>query len=80
MRLAVTTLISVLLLSACASESAAPSQNKSAEAQKPAPRCYSGDDGKFYPVGQHAKISGVDVTCSATSDGKSGQWLGMKHK
>ncbi len=80
MRLIVTTLVSVLLLSACASESAAPSQAKSAEADKPTPRCYSGDDGKFYSVGQNAKISGVDVTCAATSDGKSGQWLGVKHK
>ncbi|MFA7291964.1 MAG: hypothetical protein WC023_06910 [Rhodocyclaceae bacterium] len=80
MRLLVTTIISVLLLSACANESAAPSQNKSAEPQKPAPRCYSGDDGKFYPVGQKATISGVAVTCSATSDGKSGQWMGMQHK
>ncbi|MDQ5879575.1 MAG: hypothetical protein QG638_2311, partial [Pseudomonadota bacterium] len=23
---------------------------------------------------------GVDVTCSATADGKSGQWMGAKHK
>lgn len=80
MRLLVTTLVSVLLLSACASESVAPSQNKSAEAPKPVARCYSGDDDKFYAVGQNARVSGVDVTCSATSDGKSGQWMGMKHK
>lgn len=80
MRLIITTIASVLLLSACASESLAPAQSKSAEAPKPAPRCYSGDDGKFYPVGQKAVISGVDVTCSATADGKSGQWMGTKHK
>jgi hypothetical protein len=80
MRLVVTTLLSALLISACASEGTAPVQQATAEAQKPVPRCYSGDDGKFYPVGQKATISGVDVTCSATADGKSGQWMGAKHK
>jgi outer membrane biogenesis lipoprotein LolB len=80
MRLVVTTIVSALLLSACASEGSAPAQTAQAEPQKTAPRCYSGDDGKFYPVGQKAVISGVDVTCSATADGKSGQWMGAKHK
>ena len=80
MRLVITTLASALLLSACASEGTAPAQGTPAAAQKPAPRCYSGDDGKFYPVGEKAVISGVDVTCSATADGKSGQWMGAKHK
>lgn len=80
MRLALITVASAVLLSACASESVAPSQSKPAAAEKPAPRCYNGDDGKFYPVGQKAVVSGVEVVCTATSDGKSGQWMGVKHK
>ena len=80
MRTALIAVASAVVLAACASEGSAPSQNKSAAAEKPAPRCYNGDDGKFYPVGQKAVVSGVEVNCSATSDGKSGQWMGAKHK
>lgn len=80
MRLALISVVSAVLLAACASESSAPPQTQPAEAQKPAPRCFNGDDGKFYPVGQKAVVSGVEVACTATSDGKSGQWMGAKHK
>lgn len=80
MRLALISVASAVLLAACASESVAPSQSQPTAAEKPAPRCYNGDDGKFYPVGQKAIVSGVEVACTATSDGKSGQWMGAKHK
>lgn len=80
MRLALISIASAVLLAACASESVSPSQGQPAAAEKLAPRCYNGDDGKFYPVGQKAVVSGVEVACTATSDGKSGQWMGAKHK
>jgi hypothetical protein len=80
MRTALISIVSAVFLVACASEGSAPAQSKSATAEKPAPRCYNGDDGKFYPVGQKAVVSGVEVNCTATSDGKSGQWMGAKHK
>lgn len=80
MRLVVTAIVSALLLSACANEVVAPAQTTRTEPQKPAPRCYSGDDGKFHPVGQKAVISGIEVVCSVTADGKSGQWMGTKNK
>lgn len=69
-----------LLLSACASQSAPPATP--AEAPKPAvkmPQCYSSDHGKFFDAGSKANISGVDVVCEKTSDGKSAQWMGKKH-
>lgn len=74
-------LVSTVVLSACASSTPAPTAEKAAEVAKPAPRCYSGDDGKFHPLGQGATISGVDVVCAATADGKSAQWMSAKaHK
>jgi len=70
-----------LLLSACASQSTAPAAAP-AEAPKPiakAPQCYSSDHGKFFDAGSKATISGVDVVCEKTSDGKNAQWMGKKH-
>ncbi len=66
-----------LFLSACASQATAP-----AEAPKPAvkvPQCYSSDHGKFFDAGSKATISGVEVVCEKTSDGKNAQWMGKKH-
>ncbi len=80
MRLALISAASVLFLAACASDGTPPPKIHTAEAAKPAPSCFNGDDGKFYPVGQKAVVSGVEVACTATSDGKSGQWMGAKHK
>lgn len=77
----VSILLAAVIVSACASSAPAPTQAKSAEAAKPAPQCYSGDDGKFHPVAQKATISGVEVVCAATADGKSAQWMSAKtHK
>lgn len=72
-------LASVALLSACASQSAPPEKVAMAPAAKPGAQCYSGDHGKFFNVDEKATIAGVAVTCKATSDGKSGQWMGSKH-
>lgn len=75
---------SLLALSACATQEAAkpaatpaPATSTAAPAAK-APQCYSGDHGKFFNVGEKATISGVNVTCEKTSDGKNGQWMGAK--
>lgn len=72
-------LASVALLSACASQSAPPENAAMAPAAKPGPQCYSGDHGRFFNVEEKATIAGVAVTCKATADGKSGQWMGSKH-
>ena len=45
-----------------------------APVEKKAPQCYSGDDSKFFNVGEKTKIAGIDVVCATNSDGKSGQW------
>ena len=69
-----------LLLSACANQSAPPAAP--AEAPKPAakaPQCYSSEHGQFFDAGSKANISGVDVVCEKTSDGKNAQWMGKKH-
>jgi hypothetical protein len=50
-----------------------------APAAKPGAQCYSGDHGKFFDVDEKTTIAGVAVTCKATADGKSGQWMGSKH-
>lgn len=70
-----------LTLAACATQEAAKPvpAPAAASAAKPTPQCYSGDHGKFFNVGEQTKISGVEVTCQATSDGKNGQWMGRKH-
>jgi hypothetical protein len=49
-----------------------------ASAPAPAPKkvaqCYSGDEDKFFNVGDKAKIAGIDATCGTNSDGTVGQW------
>ena len=66
-------------ITACASSAPAPAKDAAAPAAaKPAPQCYSGDHGKFFEVGAKAAVSGVDVVCEKTSDGKSAQWMGVK--
>jgi len=68
-------------LTACASQTTAPvpaAQPAAAPAAK-APECWNGDAGKFESVGTTASISGVQVTCEKTSDGKNAQWMGKKH-
>lgn len=70
-------------LTACASQSPAPAQPAAkpapAAATQKAPQCWNGDAGAFMDVGVVAKISGVDVVCEKTSDGKNAQWMGKKH-
>ena len=68
-----------VLLSACASQGAAPDKFAAAPSVKSSPQCYSGDHGKFFDLEEKATIAGVAVTCKATSDGKAGQWMGSKH-
>lgn len=72
-----------LLLAACAAQepkpAPAPAAAAPAPAAKKAPQCYSGDAGKFFNVGEKTTIAGVAVECTATSDGKAGQWMGAKH-
>ncbi|MFZ2266610.1 MAG: hypothetical protein WAV95_03445 [Azonexus sp.] len=84
--------VSALTLAACASQTAAPAKTAAptpavaaAPAAAPAPvkvapQCYSGDHGKFFEVGAKTSISGIDVVCQLTSDGKGGQWMGAKSK
>lgn len=74
--------VTALTLSACATQEAAkpaPAASAAPAAAKKVPQCYSSDHSKFFNVGEKTKISGVDVTCEATSDGKNGQWMGKKH-
>ena len=77
-------LASVLLLAACASQNTAPEKAAAAPAAaapaaKPGPQCYSGEHGRFFNVDEKTSIAGVAVSCKATADGKSGQWMGGKH-
>ena len=83
-------LSSAILLTACAGQQAmpekaapapapvaapaAPAPVAAAPVEKKAPQCYSGDDSKFFNVGEKTKIAGIDVVCATNSDGKSGQW------
>ncbi len=74
-----------LTMSACASQApapekaaAAPEKTAAAPAAKPGPQCYSGDESRFFKVDEKTTIAGVAVTCKATGDGKSGQWVGAK--
>mgnify|MGYP003946607595 CR=1 FL=1 len=77
---------SALTLAACASS--APTNEKTAATPAPAaapakvaaPQCYSGDHSKFFDIGTKTTISGVDVVCQASSDGKGAQWMGVKAK
>jgi uncharacterized lipoprotein YajG len=72
-------LASLVLLAACASQSAPPEKVAMAPAAKLGPQCYSGDHGRFFNVEEKTTIAGVAVTCKATADGKAGQWMGSKH-
>jgi len=68
-------------ITACASTTPAPEKTAAAPAPaKPVPQCYSGDHGKFFNAGDKANVSGVEVVCEKTSDGKSAQWMGVKAK
>jgi hypothetical protein len=74
----ITTLITVLTLTACATQTPAPASPPVA-AEKKGPQCWSGDHSKFFDVGSKTTISGVSVECKPTSDGKAAQWMGAKH-
>jgi FlaG/FlaF family flagellin (archaellin) len=73
---------SAVILTACASSS--PTNEKTTAAPAPAPtkaaQCYSSDHSKFFDIGSKTTISGVDVVCQATADGKGAQWMGVKAK
>ncbi|MBK7422236.1 MAG: hypothetical protein IPJ48_03565 [Propionivibrio sp.] len=86
MRSLLITLSSLALLAACASTPEPKAEMKpavkaeaKAEEPKKVPQCYSGDAGRFFNVGEKAIVSGVEVNCVATADGKNGQWMGVKH-
>jgi len=70
-------------LTACAGQTPAPAQPAApapaAAAAPKAPQCWNGDAGAFMDVGTKTAISGVNVVCEKTSDGKSAQWMGAKH-
>jgi len=81
-------LSAALALSACATQEAAPAKPAAAApapaavAAAPAakaPQCWNGDTGAFMDLGAHATISGVEVVCQKTSDGKNAQWMGAGH-
>ena len=67
------------VLAACSSQTSAPCTQAAAPDSAMMPQCYNGDAGKFVDVGTVANISGVNVTCEKTSDGKGAQWMGKKH-
>jgi len=79
---------SLAFLSACMStpetkaEMPSPSASvgAAAKAEAPAkgPQCYSGDAGNFFNVGEQSSISGIQVSCDATSDGKGASWNSAK--
>ena len=78
-----------LALSACATQEAAPAKPAAAAlapaavaaaSAAKAPQCWNGDTGAFMDLGTHATISGVEVVCLKTSDGKNAQWMGAKAK
>ncbi|MBP5988118.1 MAG: hypothetical protein KA538_13120 [Azonexus sp.] len=69
-------------LTACASQAPTPAPAPAAATAAPAakaPQCWNGDAGQFMDVGTKAAISGVNVVCEKTSDGKNAQWMGAKH-
>lgn len=73
--------VSAVALSACATQTpapAAPAPAAPAAAEKKAPQCWNGDQGKFQDVGTKTAISGVAVECKLTSNGKAAQWMGAK--
>ena len=76
-------LLTALFLSACASQATPPAQSAAAApavaAAPKAAQCWNGDSGKFEAVGVKTRISGVEVVCKPTSDGKNAQWMGAGH-
>lgn len=81
MRSLILAIAAATAITACASSTPAPEKTAAAPAPaKPVPQCYSGDHGKFFNAGEKATVSGVDVVCEKTSDGKSAQWMGVKAK
>jgi outer membrane biogenesis lipoprotein LolB len=68
--------VAALVLSACASQE--PVKTADAKPAAKAPQCWSGDHGRFFDVGATTSISGVEVACEKTSDGKNAQWMGKK--
>lgn len=67
-------------LSACVATAPTPSAGTPATPPvAKAPQCWNGDTGVFQDMGSKATISGVAVTCKATSDGKNAQWMGGGH-
>ena len=76
-----TTLGLIATLTACSSTqpqpTPAPTPTAPASAEhKAAPQCWSGDHSKFFDAGTKTAISGVNVECKATSDGKAASWVG----
>jgi hypothetical protein len=76
--------VTALFLSACASQTtqpatAAASTPAVAAAAPKAPRWWNCDAGKFEAVGVKTRISGVEVICKPTSDGKNAQRMGAGH-
>lgn len=63
-------------LGACASQAPVPA--RPAAATPKAPQCWNGDAGAFAEIGVATKISGVEVVCEKTSDGKNAQWMSRK--
>lgn len=57
---------------------AAPVPTAAASVEKKVPQCYSGDDSKFFNVGEKATVAGINVVCGTNSDGKAGQWSAVK--
>ncbi len=83
MRSLILAIAAATAITACASTTPAPEKSAAAPVPvpaKPLPQCYSGDHGKFFNAGDKANVSGVEVVCEKTSDGKSAQWMGVKTK
>lgn len=86
--IAIATIATIAVLSACASKTPVPEKAAVVPSQAPVaaavaaekvvPKCYSGDAGKFFSVGDKTNIAGIDVECKPNSDGKSGQWMAVK--
>jgi uncharacterized lipoprotein YajG len=74
-------LVATCMLTACSSQATTQAASTTTAPIPVAqmPKCYNGDAGKFVDVGSSASISGVNVTCEKTADGKGAQWMGKKH-
>lgn len=88
MRSLLATALVSMTLAACASHQPAPAEKTAAPAPAPAaatpaapaPQCWNGDAGAFQALGTKTNISGVEVVCEKTADGKNAQWMGAKKK